>query len=709
MGEAAPYRLELAKSDRSTCVASKEKIAKGEVRFGSLVMMGGSNGSYKWRKITHLTPKLLDNVDEKLGNYENIDGFMDLTAEQQMAVVAAFKLTREAAVKPKAKKEAAPKMKAEAKPKAKKAAKNKAPAEGADGSEVTPPGKKRKTDDVCKVEADMLEVAHSLISLARDASWDKLFELLARHSALVNERPAVREMSILHQAAYYGQLDVITRLVKDFGADPTLRTKHAKTAVEVAEEQGHAEAVALLKANLPAKGLGQHVVAPPAELDAEAEDRAHGLIDLARDGKWDELFAKLDEQRNLVNVRPAVRAYGILHQAAYHGDERALALLLDNYGADPTSRSKHEQLPVDIAVERGHVMAAEMLGSMAAASRTTLTPEKPQKGTAALSTALGPPRKASGPSASTCDDADDIDMVQKEDGTWMVVKKPQAGTSTSSSAASDSKTSEAVAHELITLARDGSWDDLFDLLSRHPDLVNVRPEVREYTILHQAVYHGCLDVVVRLIKEYGATVDSLSRTGKTPEDVARERGFDELLNYFCKASGAKACDDNDDIDMVQKEDGTWMVVAKPQASASASSSSSSAPKSSEAVAHELITLARDGHWDDLFDMLSRHPDLVNVRPEVREYSILHQAAFHGCLDVVVRLVEEYGAAADGESRTGKTPADVARERGFDELLDYFCKATGMADDGTDDYDFVQMPDGSWKVVAKSDIGKQPTA
>ena len=49
----------------------------------------------------------------------------------------------------------------------------------------------------------------------------------------------------LHCAAYWGRL-AITELLLELGADPTLRSKEGKTALDYAREEGKSEVVALL-------------------------------------------------------------------------------------------------------------------------------------------------------------------------------------------------------------------------------------------------------------------------------------------------------------------------------------------------------------------------------------------------------------------------------------------------------------------------------
>merc|ERR1712151_896276 len=89
--------------------------------------------------------------------------------------------------------------------------------------------------------------------------------------------------------------------------------------------------------------------------------RAHALIDLAKNGSWDEVFESLDSQRELINVRPEVREYSVLHQAAYHGSEETVNTLIDKYGADAVLRTKSGELITDIAKNQG---APEIIRSL---------------------------------------------------------------------------------------------------------------------------------------------------------------------------------------------------------------------------------------------------------------------------------------------------------------------------------------------------------
>eukprot|EP00662_Eupelagonemidae_sp_cell21_P037838 gene37838-26797_t len=90
-------RVEPAKSGRSTCVASNERIEKGELRFGFyrkgadipaqtspyLCMDQVGYGYHLWHRLHHITPQQARNVQSLLGGVTGVDGYADLNKEQQ--------------------------------------------------------------------------------------------------------------------------------------------------------------------------------------------------------------------------------------------------------------------------------------------------------------------------------------------------------------------------------------------------------------------------------------------------------------------------------------------------------------------------------------------------------------------------------------------------------------------------------------------------
>ncbi|OSD02708.1 zf-PARP-domain-containing protein [Trametes coccinea BRFM310] len=92
-GKKSGYRLEYAKQARAKCTGPKPckgtKIEKGELRFGSLVDFRG-NTSFQWRHWGCVTPKIINNMKDKLGEVEELDGFEELEEEDQERVKKAW-------------------------------------------------------------------------------------------------------------------------------------------------------------------------------------------------------------------------------------------------------------------------------------------------------------------------------------------------------------------------------------------------------------------------------------------------------------------------------------------------------------------------------------------------------------------------------------------------------------------------------------------
>merc|ERR1712137_1081266 len=100
---------------------------------------------------------------------------------------------------------------------------------------------------------------------------------------------------------------------------------------------------------------------------AKAERFAHQALDFAKFGKWKHLFELLSKGSSpaLVNLRPALREYALIHQAAWHGSALAVTQLLDSYGANPRLKTKAGQTAADVAREQGHArLAADLENRM---------------------------------------------------------------------------------------------------------------------------------------------------------------------------------------------------------------------------------------------------------------------------------------------------------------------------------------------------------
>mmetsp|Transcript_107464 Transcript_107464/g.302402 ORF Transcript_107464/g.302402 Transcript_107464/m.302402 type:complete len:612 (+) Transcript_107464:103-1938(+) len=296
------------------------------------------------------------------------------------------------------------------------------------------------------------------------------------------------------------------------------------------------------------------------EMGPEDVATAHKLIDLAKEGRWKSLYKALDARRDLVDARPPVREYGILHQAAFLGSRAAVLALIDKYGADPTQLTKSGRSVEEVAVESKHAQIAKLVKARVPGGTpgggVDLTPEKKPKPSGSKAAVGGVAPAALTP-----------DLVQ-------------------------------AAHKVIDLAKDGAWKDVYAALDGDVSrcLVNVRPEVREYAVLHQAAYLGDVEAVVDLIDKYGADPSQRTRLGRSVVEVATMRGHGLVAKIVqercdggttgCGSVGASADaeEEDDGMEMVQMPDGSWKVSLKSKGAGPEPPPAAKGPEASAASA-----------------------------------------------------------------------------------------------------------------------------
>lgn len=118
------------------------------------------------------------------------------------------------------------------------------------------------------------------------------------------------------------------------------------------------------------------------------------------------------------------------------------------------------------------------------------------------------------------------------------------------------------------------------------------------------------------------------------------------------------------------------------------------------AAHAVLDAAKDGKWEKVFELLEKGPELVNVRPEVRVYGVIHQAAFHGDIEILRRLIEDFKANVKLLTKDGQTPLQIA-ELGKKEVAAGYlqaCTPTVKLDD-----DFVTYPDQEFVKVEDESV------
>eukprot|EP00933_Yihiella_yeosuensis_P071287 TRINITY_DN79497_c0_g1_i1.p1 TRINITY_DN79497_c0_g1~~TRINITY_DN79497_c0_g1_i1.p1 ORF type:complete len:306 (+),score=78.58 TRINITY_DN79497_c0_g1_i1:81-998(+) len=98
----------------------------------------------------------------------------------------------------------------------------------------------------------------------------------------------------------------------------------------------------------------------------------------------------------------------------------------------------------------------------------------------------------------------------------------------------------ALAHRAIDLSKYNAFDQLFDWLEDQKEqnniefsvLVNTRPSVRKFAILHQAAWWGNQEAVHRLLEDFEANPNMLTGDGELASEVAADRGFDQLADHL---------------------------------------------------------------------------------------------------------------------------------------------------------------------------------
>eukprot|EP00929_Paragymnodinium_shiwhaense_P014714 TRINITY_DN12266_c0_g1_i1.p1 TRINITY_DN12266_c0_g1~~TRINITY_DN12266_c0_g1_i1.p1 ORF type:complete len:771 (+),score=212.07 TRINITY_DN12266_c0_g1_i1:66-2378(+) len=224
-----------------------------------------------------------------------------------------------------------------------------------------------------------------------------------------------------------------------------------------------------------------------------------------------------------------------------------------------------------------------------------------------------------------------------------------------------------LAHDLLTKARDHghkdtAWSDIFKQLRKTPGAL-ARPAPRKMNLLHQAAYWGKWEAMQTLLKEFSATAEELTNDDP-PQDagaVAEAEGHADVAEKF-KAYVAHA------------------KAAKAKAATGSAAAGRAPPKPSAddvKLAHELLTKARDEGgsdevWEEMFKQLRERPAAVQ-RPEVRKFSLLHQAAHWGRRKAVETLVKEFGCdpkdtTADGQNLTAAQVADAEKHKDVAEYL-----------------------------------------
>jgi len=337
--------------------------------------MGGSDGSYHWRCLACVTPTQIKNMEMKVGDVTKISGFDLLSPAEQKEVVSTIVSKGGTAVSTAGGFSAAaapstssstfsPASPAPKKAKVEESGMTKVVAKGG-----IPVDKMFPHAAKCHVYQEGGVVYDAMLNQTNlGANNNKFYVCQVLESDTGGKYyawcrwgriGAVGQNSCAETTSAAGAIGVFKTKFREktgnaWEARKDFTPKSGKyTWVEM--DYG-ADAVAAA-----ASGAGAVKVTAVPTMTRDVIAEAHKAIDHAKFGRWDELYAMLDEHKELVNVRPDVREFSALHQAAWHGKTEVVERMLDHYGADPLPTTKFGKSIIEVAEEKGHTDLAKKL------------------------------------------------------------------------------------------------------------------------------------------------------------------------------------------------------------------------------------------------------------------------------------------------------------------------------------------------------------
>eukprot|EP00667_Euglena_gracilis_P014705 EG_transcript_15250 len=179
--------------------------------------------------------------------------------------------------------------------------------------------------------------------------------------------------------------------------------------------------------------------------------------------------------------------------------------------------------------------------------------------------------------------------------------------------------------------------DVLAFLQAHPAAVNNRKgNLQGNTLLHQAMFWGCDKGIIASFKDFGADPHLQNWEGKTPA------GISTLADS--KRSPQQAAE----------------LIAEVYG-----------PNDAQNRA-ELLRTARLGMYAEMMPLLREHPHLVNTQahphagrapgqpPGRRGWAAIHQVAFHGVSEGLLRALVDLGASLELRTYEGETADDIHR-------------------------------------------------
>jgi ankyrin repeat protein len=161
------------------------------------------------------------------------------------------------------------------------------------------------------------------------------------------------------------------------------------------------------------------------------------------------------------------------------------------------------------------------------------------------------------------------------------------------------------------------WDKVYRYLFLHPKDFFVISPPRRWSIAHQVVYHGDVDLLKRILALADDQIDirSKSTDNKTLLDVAIEKrnGHPQMYTY---------------VEHLFDQD-------------------------------QLIQEAKQSNWRLVTELLDKHQELANEKPPYSPYFLLHYVVQNGDANILQDLLDHYQFLTNVLNAKNETPLDMA--------------------------------------------------
>ena len=325
------YSFSYAPTNRASCKgACKQKIEKDAIRMGTASDGAGDYQMVSYRNLGCVTKKQWDNMEAKIGDVANADGFAALEPDDQTKVKQAAAAAKAAGPPPKPPKK--PKAAAAgAGPSNAPPAPTPTPAPAP--APAAPSAPAALSAPAAPFSPTTMKEQHGFSDMAKCRNFAAVKAQIEANIGFVNVQPAGR-WSALHQFSQAGDADAVTYLLSK-GADKTLLTSDGKTALDVAK----GASVKALLTGAAAAGVSASASIPLAE--------QHAFCDAAKDNDWDLVKELIEATPGIVNCQPSGR-WSALHQAAAAGQPVIVKHLLAK-GADKKCVNRDGETPLQVA------------------------------------------------------------------------------------------------------------------------------------------------------------------------------------------------------------------------------------------------------------------------------------------------------------------------------------------------------------------------